>query len=592
MKNFLTTALGAFVGTLVAMFLATIIMTIMSIMMFAMSAIAFGSGSKDNVSIDKNSVLLVNLEGGFNDCEDAGNVFLALMGETEGETATYDQLVKALDVAAENENIVGVVLKANGLVCGTAKAYEVHEALANFKAKTDKWVYAYGDNYTQGEYYLASVADSVFVNTQGTVNLLGLSTELPYFKKLLDKVGVKAEIFKVGTFKSAVEPYMLEHISDANRLQTEQYLNSIWKRIATGISEGRGVKVADVDAWVDSIAPLQPTDFLIDNKIVDRKLYEFEFEDVLRRTLLLDDDTDINFVSVADAATLFTEPDNTDGDIAVIYAQGEINSSADDNAINYEEINEYILDAAEDDDIKGLVFRVNSPGGSAFDSEQMWAAIEKFKATGKPVAVSMGDYAASGGYYISCGANRIFAEPTTLTGSIGIFGMMFNMSTLSKNIGVNFESISTHEIGKLSAFNDMPATVRNRFQQMVNNGYELFTGRCAAGRNMPIDSIKAIAEGRVWTGEMALNIGLVDELGGIEDAIDWVAKEAGIDNPDIVKPQSGDEDIMKAFRRYIKRSMRPSFGAEIDAVIAEKERIVDAFEKSPIQARMLEQYTW
>ena len=277
MKNFLTTALGAFVGTLVAMFLATIIMTIMSIMMFAMSAIAFGSGSKDNVSIDKNSVLLVNLEGGFNDCEDAGNVFLALMGETEGETATYDQLVKALDVAAENENIVGVVLKANGLVCGTAKAYEVHEALANFKAKTDKWVYAYGDNYTQGEYYLASVADSVFVNTQGTVNLLGLSTELPYFKKLLDKVGVKAEIFKVGTFKSAVEPYMLEHISDANRLQTEQYLNSIWKRIATGISEGRGVKVADVDAWVDSIAPLQPTDFLIDNKIVDRRRHRYKF---------------------------------------------------------------------------------------------------------------------------------------------------------------------------------------------------------------------------------------------------------------------------------------------------------------------------
>ena len=590
MKNFLTTALGAFVGTLVAMFLATIIMTIMSIMMFAMSAIAFGSGSKDNVSIDKNSVLLVNLEGGFNDCEDAGNEFLALMGE--GETATYDQLVKALDVAAENENIVGVVLKANGLVCGTAKAYEVHEALANFKAKTDKWVYAYGDNYTQGEYYLASVADSVFVNTQGMVNLFGLSTELPYFKKLLDKVGVKAEIFKVGTFKSAVEPYMLEHISDANRLQTEQYLNSIWKRIATGISEGRGVKVADVDAWVDSIVPLQPTDFLIDNKIVDRKLYEFEFEDVLRSTLALDDDTDINFVSVADAATLFTEPDNTDGDIAVIYAQGEINSSADDNAINYNDINEYILDAAEDDDIKGLVFRVNSPGGSAFDSEQMWAAIEKFKATGKPVAVSMGDYAASGGYYISCGANRIFAEPTTLTGSIGIFGMMFNMSTLSKNIGVNFESISTHEIGKLSAFNDMPATVRNRFQQMVNNGYELFTGRCAAGRNMPIDSIKAIAEGRVWTGEMALNIGLVDELGGIEDAIDWVAKEAGIETPAIVKPQTGDEDLMKAFRRYIKRSMRPSFGAEIDAVIAEKERIVDAFEKSPIQARMLEQYTW
>ena len=590
MKNFFTTALGAFVGTLVAMFLATIIMTIMSIMMFAMSAIAFGSGSKDNVSIDKNSVLLVNLEGGFNDCEDPGNEFLALMGE--GETATYDQLVKALDVAAENENIVGVVLKANGLVCGTAKAYEVHEALANFKAKTDKWVYAYGDNYTQGEYYLASVADSVFVNTQGMVNLFGLSTELPYFKKLLDKVGVKAEIFKVGTFKSAVEPYMLEHISDANRLQTEQYLNSIWKRIATGISEGRGVKVADVDAWVDSIVPLQPTDFLIDNKIVDRKLYEFEFEDVLRRTLLLDDDTDINFVSVADAATLFTEPDNTDGDIAVIYAQGEINSSADDNAINYNDINEYILDAAEDDDIKGLVFRVNSPGGSAFDSEQMWAAIEKFKATGKPVAVSMGDYAASGGYYISCGANRIFAEPTTLTGSIGIFGMMFNMSTLSKNIGVNFESISTHEIGKLSAFNDMPATVRNRFQQMVNNGYELFTGRCAAGRNMPIDSIKAIAEGRVWTGEMALNIGLVDELGGIEDAIDWVAKEAGIETPAIVKPQTGDEDLMKAFRRYIKRSMRPSFGAEIDAVIAEKERIVDAFEKSPIQARMLEQYVW
>ena len=170
--------------------------------------------------------------------------------------------------------------------------------------------------------------------------------------------------------------------------------------------------------------------------------------------------------------------------------------------------------------------------------------------------------------------------------------MMFNMSTLSKNIGVNFESISTHEIGKLSAFNDMPATVRNRFQQMVNNGYELFTGRCAAGRNMPIDSIKAIAEGRVWTGEMALNIGLVDELGGIEDAIDWVANEAGIETPAIVKPQTGDEDLMKAFRRYIKRSMRPSFGAEIDAVIAEKERIVDAFEKSPIQARMLEQYVW
>lgn len=592
MKNFLSSALGAFVGAFVALFLASVVMTVLSVIMMISSITALNTGNTKSVSIDDNSVLLIDLQGSYPDHGTPEMNFMSMMDNTTQDS--FETLVDGLNQAEADSRIKGVVIKADGMSCGAAKAYEIREAIADFKKFSGKWIYAYADQYSQGEYYIASIADSIFVNPQGSISMLGLNSVIPYFKKLMDRIGVKMEVFKVGTFKSAVEPYMLEHISDANTLQTKQFLGSIWNTISSQIAASRGIDVAQINECVENVMALEKADYLIEKKFVDNQLYEFQFEDLIKSKMGIDDDDDVNYVSLSDLAPLAKI--NGKGNIGIIYAQGEINSGADGECIDYVEINKYLLDAAKDDDIKGVVMRVNSPGGSAFDSEQMWAAIQEFKKTGKPFAVSMGDYAASGGYYISCSADRIFAEPTTLTGSIGIFGMLPNASALAQNVGVNFETISTHDAGIPTVFTGITPQFREGFQRNVNQGYELFTKRCSDGRNMPIDSLKAIAEGRVWTGEDALRIGLVDEIGNLDDAVEWVAAEAGCgDGYYAVTIGEEDEDYFKFFRRYISRNipfMSVGMSTEAEMVLRERNRVVKMLENSPLQARMLDTYVW
>ena len=379
------------------------------------------------------------------------------------------------------------------------------------------------------------MADSIFINPVGAVDVHGMASAVPYFKKLLDKVGVEMQVIRVGTFKSAVEPYMLEDMSEANRLQTEHYMGSIWHNMRDSMAADRKIEVAKFDQMTDSMLVTLDPDSLVKCKVVDALCYPNEMDARLKTLTKLDKDEDLRLVDPADYAPDVEETVSGDH-IAVLYAVGEIVQTSDEgpmggtDGIVGEKMVKQIKDLQDDEHVKGLVLRVNSPGGSAFASEQIWKALEDFKASGKPLAVSMGDYAASGGYYISSGAQRVFAEPTTITGSIGIFGMIPCYEELAENkLGVHMATVKTNENADFGIMTKrMTPSQRNAMQLMVNRGYDLFTKRCAQGRHVTQDSIKHIAEGRVWDGMTALKIGLVDELGSLESAIKWVAQKANM----------------------------------------------------------------
>ena len=526
MKNFWTTALGAFVGTLVAFILFTFISIILTFISFIGLFATLGEESTPT-KLSEKSVLCIDLSRPILEKNNISNQVAELWGETEKPYIMAD-LIKSIENAADNKNIEGIYLKCTGSSNnGVATNYAVRKVLNQFK-ESGKWIYSYADNYTQSDYYLASVSDSLFINPEGSLDLHGITSSIPHFKKLLDKIGVEMQIFKVGTFKSAVEPFILTESSDANRFQTQTYIDSMWKNISLGISGSRNISVDSLNNAVNSVMITKPVSYLAENKLIDGTCYKFNFEKKLKETLDIEEDADINFVSPEDLNKVSTSKESKNK-IAVLYAIGDINSQSKEGIVA-DDIVENILEIAKDDDIRGLVMRVNSGGGSAYDSEQIWAALETYKETGKPFAVSMGDYAASGGYYISCGADKIFAEPTTLTGSIGIFGMIPNTSKLRSTLGINISSVSTNQNAAFSIDGALSPIQKIEFQKMVERGYELFTTRCADGRNMPMEELKAIAEGRVWDGESAKELGLVDELGSLNDAVKWVASELEIDD--------------------------------------------------------------
>lgn len=525
MKNFWTTALGAFVGTLVAFFVFTFISIIFTIISF-IGLFASLDEETSKTKLTEKTVLCIDLSRPILEKSNIRNQVAELWGEMEKPYIMAD-LIKSIENAAENKNIEGIYLKCTGSSNGVATNFAFRKVLNKFK-ESGKWIYSYADNYTQSDYYLASVSDSLFINPEGSLDLHGITSSIPHFKKLLDKIGVEMQIFKVGTFKSAVEPFILTESSEANKFQSQTYINNMWKNISLGICGSRNISQDSLNNAVDNVLITKPTSYLIDNKLVDGTCYKFNFENKLKAKLEISSGNNINFVSPDDLNKLSTTK-NSQNKIAVLYAIGDINSQSKEGIVA-DEMVENILKIAKDDDVRGLVMRVNSGGGSAFDSEQIWAALETFKETGKPFAVSMGDFAASGGYYISCGADKIFAEPTTLTGSIGIFGMIPNASKLRSTLGINISTVSTNKNASFAIDGALSPIQKIEFQKMVNRGYELFTTRCADGRNMPIEELKSVAEGRVWDGESALKLGLVDELGSLNDAVKWVASELEIDN--------------------------------------------------------------
>lgn len=524
MRKFLYSLLGTVAGIWISAFIGVaLLLLIMGV------AVASGTSQKP-ISVSDDSVLQIDLSGTIVDRATSANLMDQIYGQAE-TTISLSDIVDAIQAAKDDSRIDGVLLKCGNLSVGTAQAQAIIAALQDFK-ESGKWVYSYADTYTQGAYYIASVSDSLFLNPIGMIDIHGLSSTTIYFKDLLSKIGVEAQVVKVGTYKSAVEPYILSGMSDANREQQQYFLGNIWGFMKESIAKNRKVSPDSVNSWAESYVFAKNADYYKAKGIIDATKYEHQLFDDIATVTGKSEKPDM--ITVADYIAVAESPlkkaNKNALNIAVLYAQGEITESADDG-ITSERLVPEILKLAKNESIDGLILRVNSGGGSAYASEQIWEALEQFKAiSGKPFYVSMSDMAASGGYYISCGAKKIYAEPTTLTGSIGIFGIIPNIQPLLKDkLGVNTYTVSTGQGAMPSIMEPMTQSQRDAMQAYVNNGYELFVKRCAEGRGKSIDEIKAVAEGRVWDGQSALNHGLVDKLGGLDVALSDMAAELGED---------------------------------------------------------------
>lgn len=513
-------------ATIVGLFLFAIIATIMSIISLA------GMIASDNMGahVEENSILRIKLNGEISERAMVDNPLSLISGE-ELQGYGLDELLSAIEKAKNNENVKGIYIEGGIITAAPAMLQEVRQALLDFK-KSGKFIVAYGDTYSQGSYYLCSTADKIMVNPQGGIDWHGLASQPIFFKDVLAKVGVKMQVFKVGTYKSAVEPFTNTEMSDANREQVTSYLTSVWNNMLKEVGASRNIKEAQLNALADSLPVMRPSNFLVNNHLADTLCYINDVKDYLKTLVEAGEDDDLKFVGVSAMASAETLTDKHDDEIAVYYAYGDIVSDQlpslnAEACINAKKVTKDLQALRKSEDIKAVVIRINSGGGSAYASEQIWHEIELLKAE-KPVVISMGGMAASGGYYIASGANKIYAEPTTLTGSIGIFGMIPDASELlTQKIGIKFDVVKTNAMSDFGTMARPFNTDESRLMQAyIERGYETFTGRVAIGRKMAIDDVKAIAEGRVWTGEQALKIGLVDKLGNLDDAIKAAAKLA------------------------------------------------------------------
>jgi protease-4 len=512
-------------------FLGNVLATIVGIFIFCMIFFfgiiiigAIAGGDEDTVSVKNNSVIELDLSKVTLDY--AGKTNYKDFSYFEAEHDGVTDILNAIEAAKTDDKIKGISILNNQSQLGLAQSKAVRDKLEEFK-KSGKFVYAYANFFTQGEYYLNSVADQVYLNPMGEVDFKGLSAEILYMKDLQEKTGVKMEVIRHGKYKSAVEPFLTQEMSPENREQMTVLLNSVWSTIVSDIAKSRKLTVVQLNAIANSLGARTP-ELALANKLVDKVAYEDEYHDAIRAKLKLDKKEKYDFVSITDYAkkAASTVEDYSKNDIiAVIYAQGEIASGEGDvNIIGEGSINRSLKEAREDDDVKAIVLRVNSPGGSALTSELIWREIEITKKV-KPVVVSMGNYAASGGYYIAANADRIFAEPNTITGSIGVFGMLPNMNQLSKNIGINAEQVKTHDNASgYSVFEPIDETFKGYVLESIERTYATFLKRVADGRKMTTAQVDAIAQGRVWTGIDAHKLGLVDEIGGLDAAIKYAAK--------------------------------------------------------------------
>ena len=483
------------------------------------------SGSKE-VKISDNSVFELKLEGILVERHknDVISSFASEINSSVSEIA-LDDIMASIDKATDNDNIKGIYLHIGDFSASVASLQEIYKGLEKFK-KTGRFIVAYADSYGNGTYYLSSIADKVYMNPSGTLALTGINISTVFFKDLLSKIGVEMQIFKVGTFKSAVEPFTQTSMSEANRLQLTTFINSIWTEITKTIARNRGISDTEVNLYADSGLFLDDAQTAVQHKLIDSLVYSSDMKEIIEKLV----DKDYNTLTISDMKFVARNKEYSKNRIAIVYAVGEIDGSNKNDGIDSEDISEDLLDIADNDKIKAVVLRINSPGGSAYGSEQIWKAVSVVKSK-KPIVVSMGDYAASGGYYIACNTDRIFAQPTTLTGSIGIFGIFPNIGGLTDKLGIKFDNVKTNKYSDFGAtYRPMNTEERAILQRYINNGYELFTKRCAEGRNMNIDSLKAIAEGRIYSGTDAMRLGLVDEMGGLEEAITFAAKKANISN--------------------------------------------------------------
>ena len=532
MKGFLKIVFGTMVGIGLWCVLAFLILII--------SLVGMSASESATTSVRKGSVLRINLTGVLDERAGQQSPLDMIQGDTEAPLA-LDQLKEAIADAAKNEKIEGIYLEIDAFAGGTpATIQELRQALVKFKKDSGKWIMAYGDAYNQSAYYLASVADQIAMNPEGMLDWHGLASASMFFTDAAKKLGVKFQVFKVGTYKSAVEPYILTQMSDANREQVTSFLNSIWKNIVAEVGESRNLSAEKLNELADSAIAFRKQDQALQAGLIDTLYYLDQFKASLRERLDLKEGKEIRFVSPADVIAA-ADKDKSDDKIAVYYAVGEIVDQepsgigavqGETNIVTLPTIRE-LQKLRKDEDVKAVVIRVNSPGGSAFASEQIWHEIQLLKAE-KPVVISMGGLAASGGYYISCGADKIFAEPTTLTGSIGIFGLIPEASELlEQKVGLHFDVVKTNRLSDMGGASVMGLPARAftaeegaLLQAYVERGYDTFISRVSAGRGISKDSVDAIGQGRVWTGEQAIGLGLVDQIGNLDDAIAEAAKLA------------------------------------------------------------------
>lgn len=496
---------------------------------FVIGIAATGSVSSE-YKPDKNTVFKLSLTGTLVE-QAAGNPFAELMGESNTQLTVPD-VIKAIRKAKKNDRIKGIYLEAGSLQGGFAGFEAIRRELVNFK-ESGKFIVSYGDDYTQGTYYLCSVADSLFLNPQGTIGLVGLASQGLFYTGLAEKLGVEHYIFKVGTYKSAVEPFLLKKFSDANRKQLTSFLGNIWSNLTSAIKESRHLADGELERFLNEGLALGESTNAIDCHLADALRYQYEVENSVKAMAGQETDKKLKTADVKKIASIKEKEKKSDNKIAVLYAEGSITSEAasyspliGNEGLITEETAKKLRKLQEDDDVKAVVFRVNSPGGSAYVSEQIWKGVTDLKAK-KPVVVSMGDYAASGGYYISCAANKIVAERTTLTGSIGVFGIFPNFAGTFEKLGLTTDVVKTDTYADLGDFSrPMRADEQALIQHSVEHTYDLFLTRCADGRGMTKAEIDSIGQGRVWTGEQALELGLVDELGGLDTAIREAARLA------------------------------------------------------------------
>ena len=574
-------------ATVVGLIVFTLITGIIGAMCIV-GMIASGSSAKD---VSDNSVMVINLSGMLN--ERSESTFMDEIGGNTVGTIGLDDVLAAIDKAEDNDKIKGIYIEAGMLSADSyASLTAIRNALLDFK-KSGKWIVAYGDVYTQGVYYVASVADKVFLNPSGQVDWHGIASQPIFLKDLMAKFGVKMQLAKVGAYKSAPEMFTADKMSDANREQVTAYINGLWQNVCKGVSESRKISVAQLNAYADSFVTLSDAKDFVKYKFVDKLIYTDGIKAEINKLLKNEADDDINTVSLADMKVVKGKEDKGE-EIAVYYAYGDIVDSetggmmSSGHSIVGKTVCQDLEDLMEDDDVKAVVLRINSGGGSAYASEQIWHYVEMLKKK-KPVVVSMGGMAASGGYYISSGANWIVAEPTTLTGSIGIFGMFPDMSELlTQKLGVKFDEVKTNRHSAFGTparpFNEEEMRYLNKY---IDRGYNLFRQRVAQGRKMKVENVEKIAQGRVWLGQDALKIKLVDELGGLDKAIAKAAQLAKLKEYHTSAYPGKVDWIDQLLNKtsggsYIKAQMRQSLGEYYEPFMLLK----DMNNQSAIQARV------
>ncbi|MBC6999690.1 signal peptide peptidase SppA [Cytophaga sp. FL35] len=579
--KFLRNLLAAILGCIIAFGIVFIVFMVFASLL---------SSSEETVSVKENSVLELQLQQPISDYV-GDNALDPFAGALFEQNQGLDEILQAIAVAKDDEDIKGISINNNFIMAGLAQTQAIRRALKEFK-ESGKFVYTYGDFYMQKDYYLASVADSIFLNPVGVLDFRGLSSEVLFFKDLQEKTGVKMEVIRHGKYKSAVEPFIANEMSEANRTQIKELIGSLWSSMIDEISEGRNISQENLNIIADTLGGRSP-EIALKSGLIDAIAFYDQYEQKLKKALGVTADKELNVVHLSDYVIRSNKKTLKKGKdkVAVVFAQGEIlYGEGGPDVIGQGIINEAIIKAREDEDVKAIVLRVNSPGGSALTSDIIWREVELTKQV-KPVVVSMGNVAASGGYYIAAGADKIFAEPTTITGSIGVFGTIPNMAGLAEDIGINAEQVGTNKNSvEYSLFEPLDDGFKAVVQEGIESTYQTFLQRVSQGRGISMAEADSLAQGRVWSGVDAQRLGLVDELGNLEAAIAEAAEMAELEEYGIKKfpkYKSGLERFMEdlggASAKIKAKIIEDEIGTEAYSILKE---VNHAMNQKGIQARM------